>query len=50
VLAGVETGSSFTNLPGPLPALQYQVRGVAPLGRKVFTVAAGHGIYTRVLP
>lgn len=50
VLAGVETGSSFTNLPGPLPALLYQVRGVAPLGGKVFAVAAGHGIYTLVLP
>lgn len=50
VLAGVESGSSFTNLPGPLPGLLYQVRGVTPLGGKVFAVAAGHGIYTLVLP
>lgn len=50
VVAGVADGGAPTNLPGALPGRLYQARSVVPLGGKVFAVAAGHGIYTLVLP
>jgi sugar lactone lactonase YvrE len=50
VVAGIENSGKATNLPGPLPALLYDVQAVTPLGGKLLAVAAGHGIYTLVLP